>query len=428
MDIITQALLGGVVTVVVAGQKLGRGAIYAGMLMGCAPDLDIVSKLWGLENEIIYHRGVSHSIILAPFFAIIMAFLLKLKYSKSHQLLVYESIYGKPKAWFWFYTAFWALVTHPLLDLFTLYGTQLLAPLSWHRFYLSAISIIDFYYSAMLAMALLISYRIYRAFNAQLLPVILCSIALWLSTIYLFFGLALNQGLEKKIEHMLQYHNPFKEPIDKIKIFTGFYSVFQRRVVLFGLQNSEGKRNIYINHLDCFNVDKLTDKLCWKKFETIQIPLFWLEGLKNEFMDNYKHNLKAELSGQDNTTLEGAARAKYHWLPCNLVSSKFNAKDLVNKNTLFTSVGLPIFDWFADGNLAATCVKDRDNEKINIWHIYDLRYGSLYEDGLGYFYIKAKEFLNFEQGEKPDDSKENLTELTKKNEENINNSEKGEPA
>ena len=43
----------------------------------------------------------------------------------------------------WVHLAFWGLITHPLLDACTTYGTQLLAPFSRTRFSLDAVSILD---------------------------------------------------------------------------------------------------------------------------------------------------------------------------------------------------------------------------------------------------------------------------------------------
>jgi inner membrane protein len=59
----------------------------------------------------------------------------------------------------WSHLALWALLTHPLLDVFTSFGTQLLSPFSTKRFAFDAISIIDPVYTFPLIGALVLAFR-----------------------------------------------------------------------------------------------------------------------------------------------------------------------------------------------------------------------------------------------------------------------------
>ena len=54
---------------------------------------------------------------------------------------------GKNRFAMWVQLSFWALVTHPILDVFTTYGTQILYPLSNKRFATDAVAIIDLIYT-----------------------------------------------------------------------------------------------------------------------------------------------------------------------------------------------------------------------------------------------------------------------------------------
>src|SRR5690606_6154949 len=99
------------------------------------PDLDV---FWfGLAGsdvvtQVTWHRGPSHSL---PVLAV-AGWLLWL-WLKRRSALVGES----PRRWLW---AIWlALLTHPLLDAFTVYGTQLLWPLQMPPVMWSSIFIID---------------------------------------------------------------------------------------------------------------------------------------------------------------------------------------------------------------------------------------------------------------------------------------------
>ena len=56
----------------------------------------------------------------------------------------------------WILLAILVLFTHPIIDVFTSYGTQLLAPFSRHRFAIDALPIIDPVYSLALIAALVV--------------------------------------------------------------------------------------------------------------------------------------------------------------------------------------------------------------------------------------------------------------------------------
>ena len=84
----------------------------------------------------------------------------------------------------WSLLCFWALITHPLLDLFTTFGTQLLAPFSNHRFALNAIPIIDLVYSLPLIASIVVGLVIPRkSFTVS-------SVTLFLTSTYLLLGIA----------------------------------------------------------------------------------------------------------------------------------------------------------------------------------------------------------------------------------------------
>jgi len=130
MDSITQAVLG--VAIAEAGfrQKLGRRALVFGAACGTFPDLDVVSVAIDPWLDLLAHRGPSHSVVVLPMVALVFG--------------AVGARLGKKGDWrTWAHLAFWALITHPLLDLFTSFGTQLLSPFSLRRFSLDAISIVD---------------------------------------------------------------------------------------------------------------------------------------------------------------------------------------------------------------------------------------------------------------------------------------------
>lgn len=75
MDSITQATLGAAMGHAVLGKKMGNKAILVGAIAGTIPDLDVFSRLF-LDHQVyglVYHRGITHSILFtllaSPIFA-----------------------------------------------------------------------------------------------------------------------------------------------------------------------------------------------------------------------------------------------------------------------------------------------------------------------------------------------------------------------
>ena len=147
MDSLTQIVLGITTAEWVAGKKLQNKTFLYGAILGTIPDLDIVvGKFMSDVDGVAIHRGLSHSLLffvfLEPILGWIIAKVEKSKISfKSASLL-----------------AFWCLVTHVLLDLFTSWGTQILWPLD-HRFALKTIFVIDPLYTIPLFISLIFIWR-----------------------------------------------------------------------------------------------------------------------------------------------------------------------------------------------------------------------------------------------------------------------------
>ena len=116
MDSLTQIVLGAAVGEVVLGRKIGNKAILYGAIAGTIPDLDVFASYFTNEvNALAIHRGFTHSILFAVLFAPIFGWLVS-RYEKHKNF----------KDWSWLF--FWGLLTHPILDGFTTWGTQLFWP------------------------------------------------------------------------------------------------------------------------------------------------------------------------------------------------------------------------------------------------------------------------------------------------------------
>ena len=151
MDSLTQIVLGGAVGEVVLGKKVGNWAVFWGAVAGTIPDLDVFSNYFVdtvQANE--WHRGFSHSII----FCVLMAPLLGWLVAKIHK--------RKEVSWkAWTILFFMALITHPLLDAHTAWGTQLFWPLDYKVAYKN-IFVIDPLYTLPFLLFLIIAMCFHR--------------------------------------------------------------------------------------------------------------------------------------------------------------------------------------------------------------------------------------------------------------------------
>jgi membrane-bound metal-dependent hydrolase YbcI (DUF457 family) len=191
MDSLTQITLGISIAELVAGKKLQNKTFLYGAILGTIPDLDIVvGKFLSDIEGVAIHRGLSHSLLfflfLSPVLGLVISKIEKNKISfKSSTLL-----------------AFWCLLTHILLDLFTSWGTQILWPLE-HRYALKTIFVIDPLYTIPLLISLIFvwknkDYLIRRKYVIR---------GLIISSSYLILTCILKLFAVYQFEKALQYQN-----------------------------------------------------------------------------------------------------------------------------------------------------------------------------------------------------------------------------
>ena len=133
MDSLTQIVLGASVAEATLGKKIGNKAIVLGAIAGTIPDLDIITRFFVDDlTASVMHRGFSHSLIFPFVAAPILAWILKKIYSSYTDVSFND----------WFKMFFLAIITHPILDAQTTWGTQLFWPFEW-RVAIENIFIID---------------------------------------------------------------------------------------------------------------------------------------------------------------------------------------------------------------------------------------------------------------------------------------------
>lgn len=137
MDTITQITLGAAVGEAVLGRKIGYKAPLAGAVFGVVPDLDILANPFLNEvQQIIAHRGISHSILFCLVTPPLFGWLLS-SITRNRGV--------GWKAWSWL--IFLVFLTHIFIDVCTSYGTQVFQPFSDYALSFNSIFIVDPFYT-----------------------------------------------------------------------------------------------------------------------------------------------------------------------------------------------------------------------------------------------------------------------------------------
>jgi inner membrane protein len=189
MDSITQAVLGAGIQGALLGRSQGRKALLYGALLGTLPDMDVLVRYADPVSQMTFHRGFSHSVFVLTALALVLAWLIRKKwpdapYSGGRLLL----------------TLWLVLVTHPVLDAFTVYGTQLFWPLARIPESWSAVFIIDPVYTVPLVVTVLAAAVVGCTPRARTA----LAAALVFSTAYLGISLAGRWHAETRVEQALR--------------------------------------------------------------------------------------------------------------------------------------------------------------------------------------------------------------------------------
>ncbi len=236
MDSITQIVLGAGVGELILGRKLGNRAMVWGGIAGTIPDLDVLSSPFMTAAESLHaHRGFSHSIFFVLLAPLVYSFVLTKLYKNDFYLsrpwknLVLIcgilgcvlvgllppviAIFSTDSFWKWPISAmglglgiillrrfwqhyykdetpvshvtfkqwyiffFWTTITHPILDCFTVYGTQLFAPISDVRISWDNISVADPLYTLLFGIPLIVA-AFYKRIEKKRLVITLLGIAM----------------------------------------------------------------------------------------------------------------------------------------------------------------------------------------------------------------------------------------------------------
>src|SRR5574343_894186 len=182
MDSLSQIALGSSVALAAMGRRTRAWPVLAwGAAMGTLPDLDTFIPYGDPVLDMVLHRADSHALLyltlLAPVAGVAMAWAT-----------------GGMALWRRWVLATWlALFTHPLLDLMTVYGTQLGRPFTEHPYAVGSVFIIDPLYTLPLLVGLWVAWVKHGRTPAPTHAHAGVYVGLLLSTLYLVWGVAAQQ-------------------------------------------------------------------------------------------------------------------------------------------------------------------------------------------------------------------------------------------
>jgi inner membrane protein len=173
MDSLTQIILGAAVGEAVAGKKMGHKAPLWGAIAGTIPDLDVfLQSFFHPIDAMLVHRGFSHSLLFALLFSPVFAWLTYRLYKKKFAFNDWWNLF------------FLSIVTHPMLDMFTNYGTQFLWPFDY-RITFNTVFVIDPLYTLPFGFCVLVILFLKKESTLRRR---LNHLGLIMSTVYLLWG------------------------------------------------------------------------------------------------------------------------------------------------------------------------------------------------------------------------------------------------
>ena len=133
MDTITHIVLGACIGEVFVGKKIGKRALVLGAIAQSVPDIDFIASFYlGTTNNLLAHRGITHSLLFALLVVPLLAFIAD-KWRRPHDVSF--------ERWLWFFAT--EILVHLLLDTANAYGTGLLEPFSHLRFSYNTLFVAD---------------------------------------------------------------------------------------------------------------------------------------------------------------------------------------------------------------------------------------------------------------------------------------------
>ena len=234
MDSLSQLALGTAVSLAVMNRRTAvwKAALW-GAVAGTLPDLDVLIDQGSAIHNMVLHRSESHALFWLTLFSLPFAALVARLHGE----------WGLLRRW---WLAIWlVLLTHPLLDTMTVYGTQLALPFSNYPLGVGSVFIIDLFYTLPLIVGVvwvLVTHGGHRGHLGQKAN----AVGLLVSTAYLAWGFTAQHQVTQiaraslsqqgiAVEHLLVTPTPFNTvlwrvvAVDGDGYHEGFYSLLDKQ-------------------------------------------------------------------------------------------------------------------------------------------------------------------------------------------------------
>ena len=147
MDSLTHIVLGAAIGEAYLGKKIGRKAMLWGAVADTIPDFDVfASPCVSNAQQLLVHRGLTHSILFVTVISIILGILFK-RWFKNADVSKRE----------WTVLFLLGMFTHIIIDSFTSYGTGWFEPFSSYRVSFNSIFVADLFYTLPFLICVLIA-------------------------------------------------------------------------------------------------------------------------------------------------------------------------------------------------------------------------------------------------------------------------------
>lgn len=239
MDSLTQIVLGAACGELALGKKIGNKALLFGAIGGTIPDLDVYVGRLLYSNEIdimMFHRGFMHSFLFC-FIGTFAFGWLAYKLYNTGQRKDTTAI----SDWFWLFGL--SLFTHPILDCFTPYGTQLFTPFSNYRVAFNNISVVDFAYTLPFLGCMVLVMRFKRSNSKRLFWT---KLGMGISSLYMLFTLI------NKLYINSVFERSFKEANISFSRFRTQPTILNN-ILWYGI--AEADNNYYIGYYSLLDTD-----------------------------------------------------------------------------------------------------------------------------------------------------------------------------
>jgi inner membrane protein len=202
MDTITHLALGAVVGEALLGNKIGKKILIIGAAAQVLPDIDVVASLWlSPADNLLAHRGITHSLLFIPLAAIPLALLA----NRWHGGKIISL-----KQWLIFFLI--QLALHDFIDGFNAYGVGWFEPFSAIRISFNTIFVVDPLFSTWLLIGAIGLIALGKDSRNKMLWV---KVSLTVSTVYLMYALFNKYKITNEVEELLT-----KQQINHHRYFT----------------------------------------------------------------------------------------------------------------------------------------------------------------------------------------------------------------